>query len=40
MSIQCGDRCVVVAISFNVVVTVTATVGGVSRLVLDIDMVC
>ena len=39
MSVQCGDRCVVIFISVNVVVTLTATVGVVARLVLDVDMV-
>ena len=40
MSIRCADRCVFVVINFNVGVTVTATVGVVTRLVLDVDMVC
>ena len=39
MSIWCADRCVVVLIIANVVVTLTATVGVVARLVLDVDMV-
>ena len=37
MSIWCGDRCVFVLISVNVVVTLTAPVGVVARLVLDVD---
>ena len=39
MSIRCADRCVVVLISVNVVVTLTATVGVVASLVLDVDIV-
>ena len=39
MSIWCGDRCVFVLISVNVVVTLTATVGVVARLILDVVMV-
>ena len=39
MSIQCGHRCVVVLIIVNVVVPVTASVGVVARLVLDVDTV-
>ena len=37
MSVQCGDRCVVILISVNVVVTLAATFDIVARLVLDLD---
>ena len=39
MSIWCGVRCAIVLISVNLVVTLTAPVGVVARLVLDVDTV-